>query len=743
MTRLIADAPASAGPNDSRLLTRRELLGWSGGAVLAAGAWPAASRAAGVTGASSAATPALGAAGEPATAELVAAYVRVEADGTVVIVTPDAELGQGTSASLPAIVADEMGADWARVRVELSGAGEIWSNPMKKMQATSRSMSVRGYWDVLRRVGAACRELLVAAAAERWGCPVAECSATGGRVVHAGTGRTLDFGVLAARAAELPVPAAPRLRPESDFRLIGRAIPRHDVPAKVTGRAEYGIDVRLPGLLTATLAHAPARDSTLVRHDAAAARAVRGVVGVVVTDAGLAPALVVVAEHYWAARQGLVAAAPEWTPTRAGLDEAVLARDRRATLDARRQPAHAVGDAPAALASAARRIAVEYDVPYLAHATMEPPTCTVRIDGDRVEIWTAAQGPVRVRDAVAARLGIPRERVTVIRPYAGGGFGRRWFVDFVLQAVDVAKQVGRPVKLVWSREEDLRQDYYRPAVTARMQGALHADGTLAALAIDVAGASILKYGQPPRPDAPLDRSLVSGLADLPYAIPHLSVGAAETATPVPVGMWRSVGHSQNGYFVECLLDELAQAARVDPLRFRLQLLAERPRHRAVLEACARRAGWGTRSPKGVGRGIALCESYAAVVAQVVEVEVRSRRLSIRRIVCAADVGPPVCPSGVHAQLEGAIVYGLSAALWGEVPLEDGVPALRNFDGYRLLRLREMPRVDVELVDTGAPLGGAGEPGLPPIAPALVNAIAAATGVRVRRLPIAREGWTLA
>ncbi|MDZ4372810.1 MAG: molybdopterin cofactor-binding domain-containing protein [Phenylobacterium sp.] len=716
---------ATTSRSTVRAMSRRDLLGLGGAAL--AGAWAPATFAAGVDA--------------QAGSDLVSFYLSIGADDLVTMQIPATEIGQGVTTSLAQIIAEEMDADWSQVRFVLAGAGEAYANPGKGFQGVGRSMSVRGYWPLLRRIGATARQRLVTAAAARWSVPADQVVVAKGVLRHPPSGRTLSFGALAQDAARTPMPGKVVLKDPSTFQIIGASPQRLDIPEKVDGTAIYGIDVKLPGMLNVAVLTAPAVGGKLGRYNAEAVKASPGVRLVVETQQGLSPGLAVCADTWWQASKALQSAQPTWVASpHADMNTDSLARDRLVALDG---PGMTVIETEGGVADALAGEGVlqgDYHVPYLAHGCMEPMTAVVDVRPDRCELWVGAQGQVRVRDAVAALLNLPKDKVTVNTVMAGGGFGRRHQIDYVLQAVEIAQAAGRPVKLIWSREEDMMHDWYRPAVSMRYRAKLGAAGELAALEIKLAGDSLLEWGKP-RPAAPkLDATSASGISDQPYAIPAFRAASTTVATPVPVGMWRSVGHSQNTFFMEGVMDELAVAARADPLVYRRRLLAAHPRFIAVLDRVSALSGWGTAKAKGVGRGVAICEGYGSIVAQVVEIEVLSdSEIKIRRISCVIDCGRAVSPDGVKAQMEGGIIYGLSAALTGDVTFENGEPQVRRFSENMPVTLSQTPEILVEILESDAPIGGAGEPGTPCIAPALLNAYHDATGQRLRTLPLARAG----
>ncbi|MBL8225001.1 MAG: xanthine dehydrogenase family protein molybdopterin-binding subunit [Chromatiales bacterium] len=666
----------------------------------------------------------------------LAAWLEFLPDGRVVIALPDAEMGQGVYTGLPLILADELGADWSRVEVRHSGADDRLANPMKGFQATGRSLSTRGYYALLRRVGATARVLFTGAAAAQLGVPADELRVEGGAVRHARSGRSLPFADLIAMAGLLPLPLDVRLRPRRELALIGRDVPALDAPAKVTGTAGFAADVRLPGLRVAAIRHGPGFGASPRRVDAAA---LAGDPAFTVVE--LPGAVAVVAPDFWQASRALDRLRIEWGPAPgAGASSPRLAADRSAALAEGGITARDDGDVEAAFAGAAS-VSADYDVPYLAHATMEPMGCTAWLHDGLCEVWAPTQGPGRLRNELARVLGLDPGRIRIHRMFLGGGFGRRWQVDFGVQAALIARGAGGPVKLLWSRTEDLQHDFYRPAMTMRVRGALR-DRRLAALDVTLAGALLSGWGKPaagpPQPDA----QLLGGFATMPYRLPDYRIRWVPRPAPVPIGVWRSVAYSHNVFALECALDELAAAAGVDPVAFRRPLLAEDPRALRVLSEAARRGGLGRPLPPGTGRGIALSEYAGSPIAQVAEVTVTDGRLRVRRVTAVIDCGLAVQPDRVRAQVEGGIVFGLSAALRGAIDIEDGEVRQANFNDYPLVTLADCPDIDVTVLESGELPMGVGEAGTPAIAPAVCNAIAAATGARVRTLPLLRAGFSV-
>jgi isoquinoline 1-oxidoreductase beta subunit len=655
------------------------------------------------------------------------AYLRVAPDGTVTVLIARTEMGQGSSTALAMLVAEELGAEWGRVRIEQAIPAKVYGD-----MSTGGSRAIRSLWKPMRLAGAQAREVLIAAAAAQWKVAAAACRAEAGAVVHAASGRRLAFGALVAAAAKLPLPAAPTLREQPPFRVIGTSPARLDGPAKVVGAAVFGADVRVPGMLYAAVAQSPVFGGKATGFDPAAALAVPGVVRVERVGDDVA----VLARGTWAALRGRRALRVTW-------DEGALATLDSAGIRARfaelaQGPGEVVrreGRGAAALDGAARTLEAVYEVPYLAHAPMEPMNCTAQVRDGRCEVWVPTQSGSGAWAAAAEAAGLPPESVTVHMTQAGGGFGRRHQHDYVVQAVRLSKTVGATVQVVWTRDDDLRHDFYRPATYNVLRAGLDADGNPVAWTHRIVAPGIATYlgyvekGQ-------RDWSSTDGAENLPYAIPNLEVDLHTSDPGVPLGWWRSVASSQNAYVTECFLDEVAAAAGRDPYELRRALLAKQPRHLAVLDAAARAAGWGTPPPAGLSRGIAVHACFGSFVAQVAEVEVGDGgAVRVRRVVCAVDCGTVVHPDLVRQQMEGGILYGLSAALREQVTIERGRVVQANFDEYPVLAIDRSPVIEVHLVPSGDAVGGIGEPGLPPIAPAVANAVAKATGRPVRRLPI--------
>ncbi|CAI8840474.1 xanthine dehydrogenase family protein molybdopterin-binding subunit [Methylocaldum szegediense] len=684
------------------------------------------------------------AAEEPAKTFPPNAFIRIGADETVTILINKSEMGQGVYTSLAMLVADELEADWSKVRVESAPVAPVYNHTAWNIQATGGSTSVSSSWEQLRKVGATGRELLIQAAAETWKVKPDSCRAENGYVIHKPTDRRLSYGALSAKAAQLPMPARVKLKDPKSFKLIGKPTRRLDTPAKTNGTAQFGIDVRLPGLLTALVARPPVFGAKVKSFDAAKSKAVAGVVDVVQVPSGIA----VVAKDFWSAKKGRDALEIVWDRgPNAELSSATLREEFARWAQTSGIPAKEKGNAISALAKVRKPLSAEYEVPYLAHAPMEPLNCTVDLREDRCEIWTGTQFQTFDRNQAAAIAGLKPEQVELHTTFLGGGFGRRANPqsDFVSEAVHVAKAVKKPVKVVWTREDDIKGGYYRPAFYDRLTAGLDEKGRLIAWTHTIVGQSIA-VGTPFEANMVregVDVASVEGAADLPYAIPNLRVDLHSPRLDIPVLWWRSVGHSHTAFVVESFIDEVAHAAGKDPYRFRYDLLTKHPRHRGVLELAAKKAGWGSDLPKGRGRGIAVHASFGSYVAQVAEVSVEDGQVRVHRVVCAIDCGQVVNPDTVAAQMESGVVWALSAALYGEITLDKGEVEQSNFTDYPILRIDEMPTVEVHIVPSREPPSGVGEPGVPPLAPAVANALFAATGQRIRALPLSKHDFKTA
>ncbi|WP_341930069.1 xanthine dehydrogenase family protein molybdopterin-binding subunit [Methyloversatilis discipulorum] len=678
------------------------------------------------------------------------AFLRIGTDGTVTVVSKHLEMGQGVYTGLATLVAEELDADWSRVTVEGAPAdAKRYSNLFWKAQGTGGSTAIANSYEQMRRAGATARAMLVSAAAQQWKVPASQITVKNGVVSHAASGRKAGFGELAEAAAQLPVPANVKLKNPKDFTLIGRSAPRVDSVAKTTGRATFTQDVKLPGMLVAVAAHPPRFGGRVKSVDDKAARAIKGVNDVVVIPNGVA----VLASDYWTAKKGRDALKVEWDEAQAyrGSSDAIVAdyRERAKTpgLNARND-----GNAEAALAKAGKVIEAEYVFPYLAHASMEPLNCVMKLENGECEVWNGEQLHTVDQFSLAKTLGIEADRVKLNMVYAGGSFGRRANPqsDYLLETAQIVKAInGRaPVKLVWSREDDMRGGFYRPIYLHRVRAALDAKGMPVAWQQRIVGQSIIA-GSPFEPmlvKDGVDITSVEGASTLPYAIPNLNVDLHTTNADVkvPVQWWRSVGSTHTAYATELFIDELAQAAGKDPVAYRMALLKKHPRHAGVLKMAADKAGWNKPLAPAAdgatrGRGVAVHESFNSFVAEVVEVTVqKDGSFKVDRVVCAVDCGVVVNPDVVRAQMEGGIGYALAAALTGSITLKDGVVEQSNFNDYPVLRINEMPKVEVHIVKSAAAPTGVGEPGVPPLAPALASALRAATGKVIHTLPIGEQ-----
>jgi len=658
------------------------------------------------------------------------AYIRIASDNRITVVCGLSEMGQGVHTAIPMLVAEELDADWSRIEVKQAPADPAFNNPIFGMQATGGSTSVRGHWEPMRKAGAAARAMLVAAAARKWKSEPADCRTEKGVVVHK-SGKKLSYGRLVHAAAKLAVPAEVKLKNPKDFRILGTSAKRLDTPAKVNGKAKFGLDVRLPGMLTAVMARPPVPGGKVVSVDDAKAKAIPGVRQVVQIPGGVA----VLAEGFWAAKQGRDALEIKWDHgPNATLSSESVSSMLTEGAGKGGAVARSVGDVGL---SVAKRLQAVYEAPYLAHACMEPMNATVWVKPDEIEVWAGTQSQGPSQGILGKVVGIAPGKVKVHTMYLGGGFGRRFAPDFTVDATLLSKISGKPVQLIYTREDDTKAYFYRPASVTRFVGGLNAGGKAVSFSASVASPSIMEAsGFMKLPPNGVDEMAVEGIKDCPYDFPNLRVEYARREPGVQVWFWRSVGHSQNLFFIESFVDEMAVAAGRDPYEFRRELLDKQPRYKGVLELAAQKAGWGKPLPAGVHRGIAVAQSFGSYVAEVAEVSVtKDGKVKVHRVVGAVDCGMTVNPEIVKRQVESAVVYGLSAALYGRISFKDGRVEQSNFHDYPVLRIDEMPRVEVHIAASTEPPGGMGEPGLPPLAPALTNAIFAATGKRLRKLPI--------
>ncbi|MFQ3582321.1 MAG: xanthine dehydrogenase family protein molybdopterin-binding subunit [Chloracidobacterium sp.] len=659
------------------------------------------------------------------------AFLTIHPDGRILITVNKTEMGQGVRTGLPMLVAEELDADWSAVTVETAS----FDPSRYGFQGTGGSGSLRGAWEPLRRTGATARAMLVEVAARRWNVAAADCRTEAGYVLHpSDPAKKLSYGELVADAAALPAPdpKTVKLKDPKDFRLIGRRVARYDNPDIVTGKAVYGMDVRQPDMRFATMVHAPVFGGKPKQVDDQAAKAIPGVEQVFVTDRGVA----VVATNTWAAFEGAKKLRVTWddgphAELSSASIRAMFAEKAKVSGDIARND----GDAESALAQAAKRLEAIYEVPFLHHATLEPQNCTARVTAESCEIWAPTQFPNFVLDEARRITGLDAARIKIHVTLLGGGFGRRIEADYAADAVEVAKRLnGRPVQVTWTREEDMQHGWYRPASLHVVKGGLSEQGQPVAILHRLVAPSIRGQRQPDGGKG-VDPGAMAGISSMQYDVPNFRAEYVRANTGVPIGFWRAVFDSQNAFVQESWIDELAHAAQADPVAFRLKLLGKSPRLKQVLDVAAKAAGWGKPLPKGQARGVAAHFSFGAFCAQVAEVSIEDDLPRIHRVVCAMDVGTVVNPSQVEAQIEGSIVFALSAALYGAITVEKGRVVQSNFNDYPLLRLGEMPKVEVHLIQSGEAPSGAGEPALPPTAPAVCNALFALTGKRIRKLPI--------
>jgi len=661
------------------------------------------------------------------------AWLRIAGDDSITVFVDKSEMGQGVYTALTQLLAEELGVALEAIRVEAAPVAPEYINNLLGAQITGGSTSIRDGYEKLRKAGAQARTMLVQAAATHWGVAPGELRIEGGAVLHGKERRS--YGALAESAAKLPIPKEITLKPATEFTLVGRPAKRVDTATKLDGSATYGIDVKLPGMLHGAIAQCPTLGGKLASFDGSAAEAMPGVKKIV----GVGNGVVVVADHYWQARKALEAVKITWDPgANAKLGNQTIRTRLRAAAAREGRSVRADGDAPAAIKGATKVLRATYELPMLAHATLEPQCCTADVRADGADIHAPTQTQTIAQATAAAAAGLKPEQVKIHTTLLGGGFGRRLEVDVIPAAVLASKAVGKPVKVIWSREEDTTHDTYRPPAYDEVAGAFDASGKLIAWKLDLTGPSITARMFPPVVATAIDPFAVEAAANFPYDLPNVAVNYNREEIGIDVGYWRSVSHALNCFVAESFVDELAHAAAQDPYAFRSVLLRKQPRFKRVLDEAASRAAWG-KAPAGHHQGIALMEGYGTYMAQVVDISMRGNQLTIHRITCAVDCGQMVNPNIVDQQIEGSILFGLTAALWGEITLAQGQVQQRNFDSYRMLRLPETPRIDVHLLESSEAPGGIGEPGTAVVGPALANAIFAASGKRLRSLPIAKAG----
>jgi isoquinoline 1-oxidoreductase subunit beta len=694
-------------------------------------------------------------------------WLSIDFDGSVTLFCGRSEMGQGIYTGMAQLVGEELDCDWQKLKVEtgpadrafvnIYGAEELMTSEHSEpdqmssleswvlgtaarysgMQFTAASTGIRDGFVKVREVGATARVMLIQAAAQKWGVPVGECDAEAGIVRHVATGRRLGYGELAVAAAKLRPPSNVPLKPSSAWRLIGRNVARLDVPSKTDGSATFGIDVRRPNMLFAAVANCPEFGGTLKRFDAAATLKLPGVKAVQAVPGGIA----VVADTTWRAKRALASLGIDWeSGPNAQLSSANLQKRYLEALSGPLKTFASAGDLSRAMKTAKKTVEAEYSVPFLAHAPMEPINCTAEVSADGVDVWAPTQNQTKAQDAAAKVAGVPASKVRIHTTLIGGAFGRRGEVDFVVQAVTLAKSIKRPVQVTWSRGEDLQHDFYRPMEVARLTAGLDETGMPVAWRYQAATTSIYARLFPPILWVKNDLAISQGAAEMAYAFPNHSMEISVQKTLVPVGAWRSVGHSQNAHFEECFLDEVAAAGGSDPVELRRRLLTHQPRMLAVLERVAKEGNWGKPLPPGHGRGVALHPSCGSFIAEIAEVAVENNKVRVKRVVAAIDCGMVVNPDSVKTQIQGGIVFGMTAALYGKITVEKGCVTQKNFPDYNMVRLAQMPEIEVHIIPSTAYPGGVGQPATPPIAPAIVNAIFAATGRRVRSLPLIDNGF---
>jgi isoquinoline 1-oxidoreductase beta subunit len=662
-------------------------------------------------------------------------WIEIRNDNNITIVVNKSEMGQGVCTSLPMIAAEELDADWRLVRFVEAPAGEKYGDPnWGGQQLTGGSTSVRHMYEPLRKAGATVRTMLVQAAAQTWKVPVSECIASQSTVRHTRSGRTLTYGDLTEKASILPIPQSVTLKKERQFTIIGRPLARLDIPLKVEGKARFGIDTFVPDMLYAAVARPPAYGAKVLSYDSEAAMKMPGVHEVMSISHGIAVCASTL-EAAWKAREALQV---KWDKgSQPNLDNQTLEKSFLEYLKEKGLTAKIRGDVKKGLSRSAKRIEATYILPYLAHVTMEPMNCLAHVQRGQCEIWAPTQNQSGTLAIAEKITGLKPDQIQLHTTYLGGGFGRRAATDFVEEAVEISKNVGKPIKLIWTREEDIKNDFYRPGNSCVIQGGIDQKGNLVAWSQRIAVQSVFAHFAPQMIKNGIDPQAVEGAVNMEYEIPNLLIEYVRVHHPIPVGFWRSVGNSENAFTKESFIDELAATAKRDPLDLRLSLLKNHAAARHVLETAARKAGWGRPIKKGQGRGIAFHSSFGSDAAEVAEVSVDKKdgTIKVHRVVCAIDCGPYVNPAVIRANVTGAIIMGLSAALKEKVDFSSGGVASANFYNYHELRMSEVPEIEVHIIKSRREIGGVGEPGLPPIAPAVANAVFSATRIRIRHLPM--------
>jgi isoquinoline 1-oxidoreductase beta subunit len=665
------------------------------------------------------------------------AFVQIDTAGKVTLIIPKVEMGQGVYTSIPMLIAEELEVPLDSVTIDHAPPDEKrFTDPLLGGQLTGGSTSIRYAWEPMRRAGATARVLLINAAAQQWQVEPASCHAENGQVIHADTKRSIAYGQLVEAAAKLPVPQNVPLKDPKDFKLIGTQAKRLDSPEKVDGSAIFGLDVRLPDMVYAAIVNCPVFGGTLASVDDTAAKKIPGVRQIVKIDNGVA----VIGDHTWAAKRGAAALKITWNEgAGATVSTQTIFDDLAKASQGNGAVARKDGDVNNAFSQAKTRIDAVYQQPFLAHATMEPINCTVHVKPDSCEIWVGTQVPTRARDAGAKVTGLPADKIVVHNFLLGGGFGRRLEFDMVTQATKVAKQLNVPVKVVWTREEDIQHDMFRPAYYDRISAGLDANGKPIAWQHRIVGSSILARFAPPAVKNGVDPDAVEVAADLPYDLPNQLIDyVRQEPRDIPTAFWRGVGPTRGTWVVESFIDELAAQAKVDPVKYRRDLLGKTPRALNVLNVATQAAGWGNAVPKGQGRGVSVMHAFGSFFSMVADVAVDQGEVRVTRVVCAVDCGMVVNPNTVEAQISGGIIFAITAALYGEITIERGRVQQSNFTDYRILRIHETPPIDVHIVKSSEAPGGIGEPGTAAAIPAVANAIYAATGKRLRQLPVGNQ-----
>ncbi|MDR6422755.1 isoquinoline 1-oxidoreductase beta subunit [Paraburkholderia phenoliruptrix] len=665
------------------------------------------------------------------------AFIQIDTAGKVTLVVPKVEMGQGVYTSIPMLIAEELEVPLDTVTLDHAPPDEkLFTDPLLGGQLTGGSTSIRYAWEPMRRAGATARTLLVAAAAQQWQVDAASCHAQNGQVIHAASNRSIGYGQLVEAAAKLPAPQNVPLKDPKDFRIVGTAVKRLDSPEKVDGTAQFGLDVRVPDMVYAAIANCPVFGGTLASVDDTHAKKIPGVRQVVKIDNAVA----VIGDHTWAAKRGLQALEIKWNEgAGAKLSMKQIVDDLAHASERNGAVARKDGNVVQGFANAKTRVDAIYQQPFLAHATMEPINCTVHVRADSCEVWLGTQVPTRVRDAAMAVTGLPADKIVVHNHLIGGGFGRRLEFDMVTQAVKIGKQVSTPVKVLWTREEDIQHDMYRPYYYDKISAGLGANGKPLAWQHRIVGSSILARFAPPAFKNGLDPDAVEVASDLPYDLPNQLVDyVRQEPHAIPTAFWRGVGPTRSTFVVESFIDELAAEAKVDPVKYRRDLLGKTPRALNVLNTAAQAANWGSAVPKGQGRGVSVMHAFGSYFAIIVDVAVDQGEVAVKRVVCAVDCGMVVNPNTVEAQVQGGIIFGITGALYSEITIKDGRVQQNNFTDYRMLRIDQTPPIDVHIVKSSEAPGGIGEPGTAALAPALTNAIFAATGKRLRHLPVGSQ-----